>query len=62
VVPRSWCLLQAVEGLVEPTHQLRVHRVNEASGLRVVDRLIECAMEEDVLDIELVYRPTPGDN
>jgi hypothetical protein len=59
VVPRSRHLLQAVEGLVEPAHQLRVRRVNKANRLRVVDGLGECAVEEDVLDVELVHRPTP---
>jgi hypothetical protein len=37
VVPRSRHLLQAVEGLVEPAHQLRVRGVNETDGLRAVD-------------------------
>jgi hypothetical protein len=45
---------QVVEGLVEPTHQLRVSRVNKADGLRAVDHLTECVMEECILDIELV--------
>jgi hypothetical protein len=51
VVPHSRRLLQVVEGLVEPAHQLRVRRVNEAGGLRAVDRLGEYVMEECVLDI-----------
>jgi hypothetical protein len=55
VVPHSWCLLQAVKGLVEPAHQLRVHWVNEAGELRVVDDLKDCVMEECILDIELVH-------
>jgi hypothetical protein len=37
VVPCSWRQLQAIEGLVEPTYQLRVSRVNEAGGLGAVD-------------------------
>jgi hypothetical protein len=36
--------------------------VNEADGLRAVDGLGECDMEEDVLDVELVHEPTPGDS
>jgi hypothetical protein len=36
--------------------------VNEAGGLRAVDGLGEGVMEEDVLDVELVHGPTPGDN
>jgi hypothetical protein len=62
VVPRLWHLLQAVEGFVELAHQLRVRGVNEADGLRAVDGLRECAMEEGVLDVELVYGPTLGDS
>jgi hypothetical protein len=62
VVLCSRRLLQAVEGLVEPAHQLRVHRINEADGLRAVDRLGECAVEEGVLDVELVHGPTLGDS
>jgi hypothetical protein len=62
VVPRSRRLLQAVEGLIEPAHQLRVRGVNEACGLRAVDGTIECAVEESVLDVELVHGPTPGDS
>jgi hypothetical protein len=55
VVPYSRCLLQAVEGLVEPAHQLRVRWVNEVGELRVVDDLRDCAMDEGILDIELVH-------
>jgi hypothetical protein len=61
VVPRSRRLLQPVEGLVEPTHQLRVRGVNKASRLRAVDGLGECAVEEGVLDVELVNGSIPGD-
>jgi hypothetical protein len=62
VQPRSRCLLQVVEGLVQPAHRLRVHRVIEASGLRAVDHLGECVVEEGVLDVELVHRPAPRDS
>jgi hypothetical protein len=62
VVPRSWRLLQAIEGLIESAHQLRVRKVNEAGGLRAVDRLRESVVEEGVLDVELVYGSTPGYN
>jgi hypothetical protein len=62
VVPCSRHLFQAVEGLVEPAHQLRVRGVNEGSALRAVDGLGDCAMEEGVLDVELVHGPTPGDS
>jgi hypothetical protein len=62
VVPCSRHLLQVVEGLVEPAHQLRVCGVNEADGLRAVDGLRECAVEEGILDVELVHGPTPEDS
>jgi hypothetical protein len=62
VVPCSWLLLQVVEGLVEPAHQLRVCRVNEASGLRAVGHLRECVMEKGVLDVELVHGLILGDS
>jgi hypothetical protein len=62
VVPHSWHLLQAIERHVEPAHQLRVRGVNEVDGLREIDDLGECAMEEGILDIELVHGPTPGDS
>jgi hypothetical protein len=39
-----------------------VRGVNEAGELRAVDSLRECVMKEDVLDVELVHRPTPGDS
>jgi hypothetical protein len=51
-------LLQAVEGLVEPTHQLRVHGINEVDGLRAVDGLEKSVVEEGSLDVELVHVPT----
>jgi hypothetical protein len=62
LVPCLRHLLQAVEGLIEPTHQLRVRGVNKARGMRAVDSLGECAIEEHVLDVELVHMPTPGDS
>jgi hypothetical protein len=39
-----------------------VSRVNEAGGPRAVDCLRECAVEEDVLDVELVHGSTLGDS
>jgi hypothetical protein len=62
VVPRLRRLLQAIEGHVESAHQLMVRGVNEADGLRAVDSLRECAIEEGVLDVELVHGSTPGDS
>jgi hypothetical protein len=62
VVPRSRRLLQAVEGHVEPARQLRVRGVNEADGLRAIDGLGECAVEEGIFYVELLYGSTPGDS
>jgi hypothetical protein len=59
VVPRSRRLLQSIEGLVEPAHQLRVCGGNEADGLRAVDGLGECVVEEGVLVVELVHELVP---
>jgi hypothetical protein len=39
-----------------------VYGVNEAGGLRVVDGLEECVVEEGVPDVELVHVPTLGDS
>jgi hypothetical protein len=61
-VPCSWCLLLAIEGLVELAHQLRVRGVNEVGELRAVDGIRECAMEEGILNVELVHGPTPKDS
>jgi hypothetical protein len=36
--------------------------VNEAGGLREVDSFGECAMEEGILDVELVHGSTPGNS
>jgi hypothetical protein len=38
-----------------------VNGINEANGLRAVDSLGECDMEEGILDVELVHGPTRGD-
>jgi hypothetical protein len=59
MVPSLWSLLQTVEELVEPAHQVGVGGVDESCGLGVVDRLRESAMKESVLDVELVHRPAP---
>jgi hypothetical protein len=41
---------------------MRARGVNKAGGLRAVDGLRESAMEEGILNIELVHGPTPRDN
>jgi hypothetical protein len=49
-------LLEAVEGVVQPTDQVQTSFVNEAGGLAAVDSLRQSAVEEDILDIELMDR------
>jgi hypothetical protein len=45
VVPSPRRMLQALEGLFELTHKLRVSGVNEAGRLGAVDHLGECVIE-----------------
>jgi hypothetical protein len=59
VVPSPRHRLQAEEGLVEPTHQLWVSGVNEAGGLALGDFVSEGAVEEDVLNIQVVNKLSP---
>jgi hypothetical protein len=61
VVPSLRRLLQAVEGL-EMAHHPRVSGVNEVDGLGAVDSLDDGAMDEDVLDVELMCRLAPVDD
>jgi hypothetical protein len=42
---------------VEPTNVVRMSRVDEAGGLNTVDLLVKIAMEEGILDVQLVYGP-----
>ena len=61
LVPSPRSLLEAIEGLVEPTDMLRMIRVDEARWLLAVDHLVKITMEKGVLDVELVYRPCTRD-
>jgi hypothetical protein len=49
VVPSSRLLLQTVERLMEPAHQVGVGGVNKSCGLGAVDRLRESVVKESVL-------------
>jgi hypothetical protein len=60
-VPCPWRLLEAVQGLVQPADQIWTVSVDEASGLAAVDSLRQSAMEEGILDIELMDRPVVGE-
>jgi hypothetical protein len=57
LVPCARGLLEAVERLVKPTDVVRMSRVDEARGLNAVDLLVKIAMEEGILDVQLVHRP-----
>jgi hypothetical protein len=50
-----------VQGAVQPADQVRASRVDKAGGLATVDRLCQSAVEEGVLDVELVDRLVLGD-
>jgi hypothetical protein len=53
-------MLQAVEGFVELANMIRQGRINKACGLLAVHGFRQGAMEEGVLDIELMNGPVPG--
>jgi hypothetical protein len=61
IVPGPRRLLEAVEGAVQPTDQIRTSFVDEAGGLAAVDSLRQSAVEEGILDIELMDRPVSGE-
>jgi hypothetical protein len=46
--PGSWFLLEAIEGLMEPTYIVRMMGVDKAGGLLTVNNLIEVAMKEGI--------------
>jgi hypothetical protein len=56
-IPSLECLLQAIEGLVEPAHQVGVSGINEDGGLVAIDCLDERIVEEGVLNIRFMNRP-----
>ena len=56
-VPCPWCLFKSIQGLVKSAHMSRMSRICKTSGLRAVDSLRQCPMEEGILHIELVNWP-----
>jgi hypothetical protein len=58
LVPRPGALLQAVERLVEQADVLGLSRIDEARWLLTVDRLVKIAVQESVLNVELMNRPS----
>lgn len=53
-VPSPWCLLESIQGAVQLADQTRASRVDETDGLAAVYRLSHSAMEEGILDVQLV--------
>jgi hypothetical protein len=56
--PRPRCLLESIEGLDEEVDMIRLSVVDEARRLLTVHAFRQMAMEERVLDVELVDRPS----
>ncbi|XP_044374846.1 BTB/POZ and MATH domain-containing protein 2-like [Triticum aestivum] len=55
--PRTRCLFEAVQRLVEEAHVLGVVRVDETRRLLTVDSLGETPVEKGVVDVHLMDRP-----
>lgn len=60
LVPRSWSLSQAIQRLVQKANMIWTRAVDEARWLLAIDSFPELAMQESVLDIQLVHRPSIG--
>jgi hypothetical protein len=61
LVPRTWSLLQAVERLVKPAHMVWKTCVNKTWRLLTIDLLVQVAVEEGVLDVQLMDWPRTRD-
>ena len=55
--PRKRCLLAAIQGLGELADVVGVFSIHKSHGLVTVDSLGQLAMQECVLDIELMHGP-----
>jgi len=62
MVPCPGGLLEAVERLVEPTYHVGTRRVNKPRRLGAVDCLNENAMQEGILDVQLMHRPPASES
>ena len=56
-VPGTQSLLQAIERLVQATNKIRTGAINKTSRLHIINRLVEGAMQESIIDIKLMNRP-----
>jgi hypothetical protein len=61
LVPRPGRLLQAIKRLVEQADVLGPSGVDEARWLLAVDHLVKIAMQEGVLNVKLMNRPSARD-
>jgi hypothetical protein len=57
LVPRTTCLFQTIEGLVQTTYMIRTSRVNKTWGLLTIYHFLEIAMKKSILDIKLLNWP-----
>lgn len=55
---RPWRLLDSIERLDKQANMVGVFFVDEAGGLMAVDAFGKFAVEECILDVELVHRPS----
>jgi hypothetical protein len=58
LVPSPELLLPAVDRLVEQADVLGPSRVNEARWMLAVDHLVNIVMQESVLNVKLMNRPS----
>jgi hypothetical protein len=56
-IPYPWGLFKSVEGLVEAADIIRMRGIDEASGLRTLDRLSESPVKKSIVDVELMHGP-----
>jgi hypothetical protein len=60
LVPGSWCLLEPVQKFDEEANMVGMGVVDEAGRLEAIDPFSQLAMQECILDVELVDRPVAG--
>ena len=60
LVPSSRCLLKSIQGLLQQAYRVRGSRVDEAFRLLAVDCLLEVAVKEGILHVELAYGSVSG--
>jgi hypothetical protein len=54
-IPKS--LLRFIEGILQLTNMIRTKGVNKARQLLTIDHLLEVAMKEHILDVQLLDGP-----